>query len=139
LHEPIAIYIRYRYSRQKIFLLFPFLSWFAGSMNSAAYIITDGRFIVSLYWPIQFILLFADELKGWTLALLLFLSAPLVLCYESMVAFWLILAGACFWRIRTGRQEKAICFLVVVWYMLGLALAIASVIWPHDPSNKNGF
>jgi hypothetical protein len=139
LHEPIAIYLCYRYSRQWIFVLFPLLSLFAGSMNSAALPISDSRFIVSLYWPVLFILLFADELKRGSLILLLALSAPLVLCYESMVAFGLILAGLCLWRLRKGSGRSIVYAGLAAWYLLGVVFAVASLIWPHDPSNKNGF
>ena len=89
------------------YMLFPLLSFFAGTMNVEAYLATDSHFIVSLYWPVLFILLFGEELTGWTLVLLLGLSIPMVVSYESMMFFGVILAGVCIWRRRRSPQHKS--------------------------------
>lgn len=139
LHAPLGIYICFRYTRERVYLLLPVLSLFAGSMNCAAYMINDSHFVVSLYWPALFILLSGVELKGRTLALLLVLSAPMIASYESMVAFGAILAGVCVWRMWTGRMRRAVYGGLALWYLLSAAFAAAGVMWPFDPANKDSF
>lgn len=138
-HALLSLYICYRYASRRWYMLFPLLSFFAGTMNVEAYLATDSHFIVSLYWPALFILLFGEELTGWTLVLLLGLSIPMLVSYESMMFFGVILAGACAWRRKRFSQQKTLLAGLAVWYLLGAALATASVIWPFDPSNRQGF
>jgi hypothetical protein len=138
-HALISLYLCYRYASQRWYMIFPLLSFFAGTMNVEAYLSTDSHFIVSLYWPVLFILLFRERLTGWTLLLLLGLSVPMVLSYESMMFFGVILAGVCLWRWRKFSRQKALLVGLVGWYLLGAGLAVAAVIWPFDPTNKSGF
>lgn len=99
-HALLSLYLCYRYAAKRWYMLFPLLSFFAGTMNVEAYLATDSHFIVSLYWPLLFILLFRDELSRATSLLLIVLSVPTILSYESMLFFGLILAGVCVWRIE---------------------------------------
>jgi hypothetical protein len=138
-HALLSLYICYRYAARRWYMLFPLLSFFAGTMNVEAYLATDSHFIVSLYWPVLFILLFGEELTGWTLVLLLGLSIPMVVSYESMVFFGVILAAVCAWRWKRSPKYKTLLAALALWYLLGTALAAASVIWPFDPSNRQGF
>lgn len=138
-HALISLYFCYRYAGQRWYMVFPLLSFFAGTMNVEAYLSTDSHFIVSLYWPVLFILLFREKLAGWTLLLLLGLSLPMVLSYESMMFFGVILAGVCAWRWKRSPQQRVLIAVLAGWYMLGVGLAVASVIWPFDPSNRSGF
>ncbi|MFZ0314444.1 MAG: hypothetical protein WAL85_17195 [Candidatus Korobacteraceae bacterium] len=138
-HALLSLYICYRYASRRWYMLFPLLSFFAGTMNVEAYLATDSHFIVSLYWPVLFILLFGEELTGWTLVLLLGLSIPMVVSYESMMFFGVILAGVCIWRRRRSPQHKSLLAGLAAWYLLGAALAAASVIWPFDAANRDRF
>ena len=138
-HALLSLYICYRYAAKRWYMLFPLLSLFAGSMNAEGYISTDSHFLVSLYWPVLFILLFREELRKGTLLLLLALSIPMVLSYESMMFFGVILAGVCLWRWRTFSQGRTIVAGLAAWYLLGATLALAAVIWPFDSANERGF
>jgi len=138
-HALLSLYICYRYAAKRWYMLFPLLSLFAGSMNAEGYICTDSHFLVSLYWPVLFILLFQEELKKGTLLLLLALSIPTVLSYESMMFFGIILAGVCLWRWKTFSHSRTVVAGLAAWYLLGAALALAAFIWPFDPANKSGF
>lgn len=138
-HGLISLYICYRYAQQRWYLLFPLLSLFAGTMNVETYMVTDSHFLVSLFWPVLFILLFRDELTKGTLLLLLALSIPTVLAYESMIFFGVILAAVCAWRMRKFARHRGLMAGLAAWYLLGVGMAIAAVIWPFDPSNKAGF
>jgi hypothetical protein len=138
-HGLISLYICYRYAARRWYMLFPLLSFFGGTMNVEAYLSTDSHLLVSLYWPVLFILLFREKLSGGTLLLLLGLSIPMVLSYESMMFFGVILAGVCAWRWQKVAQQRALIAGLAAWYLLGAGLALAAVIWPFDPTNRSGF
>lgn len=138
-HALVSLYLCYRYAPQRWHMLFPLLSFFAGTMNVEAYLATDSHFVVSLYWPLLFILLFGKELRRGTLVLLIALSIPTILSYESMMFFGVILAGVCMWRWRRNRQERALMTMLAAWYLAGAGLAVAAAIWPFDPTNRAGF
>ena len=138
-HALLSLYLCYRYAAKRWYMLFPLLSFFAGTMNVEAYLATDSHFIVSLYWPLLFILLFRVELSRATTLLLIALSIPTLLSYESMMFFGLILAGVCLWRWKRNPQERLLMGVLASWYVVGATLAVAAVIWPFDPSNREGF
>lgn len=137
-HALLALYLCYRYAARRWYVLFPLLSFYAGSMNAEAMQISDSHFILSLYWPVLFILLFAEEIRGTTLVLLLVLSFPMILSYESMIVFGLVLAGACAWRWRQ-RDQHGLMAVLAAWYLGGVAVSVAAFVWPFDPTNKSGF
>lgn len=138
-HALLSLFVCSRLTPRRWLLLFPLLSLFAGSMNVEAYLITDGQFLPSLYWPALFVLLFAAELRGRTLGLLVALSVPMLLCYESMLFLGLVLAGTCAWRWRRSQPDRIVLAVFGAWYVLGAALAAASILWPFDPTNRKGF
>ncbi len=138
-HALLSLYLCYHYASRRWYVLFPLLSFFAGPMNVEAYLSTDSHLLVSLYWPVLFILLFRQELKGWTLLLLLGLSLPMLIAYESMLLFGLVLVGVCLWRIKRFPQQKKLATGLAIWYVLGMAVAVVSVVHPFDQSNRNGF
>ena len=45
-HALIGLYICYRYNARRWYMLFPRLSFFAGTMNVEAYLATDSHFLV---------------------------------------------------------------------------------------------
>lgn len=138
-HALISLYICYRYTARRWYLLFPLLSLYAGSMNVEALQVSDSHFALSLYWPVLFILLFREELKGATRILLLALSIPLVLTYESTLFFGVILAGVCIWRIKKYSHARAFTAGVAVWYLVCAGVAATAILIPFDPRNKSGF
>ena len=138
-HALLSLYLCYRFTPRRWYMLFPLLSFFAGTMNVEAYLSTDSHFIVSLYWPLLFLLLFCTELRRGTMLLLIALSVPTILSYESVMFFGLILAGVCLWRRQTLPAHRALMIGLAVWYLAGAAMAAAATIWPFDPSNRAGF
>ncbi len=138
-HALLSLYLCYRYAKGKWYILFPLLSFFAGPMNVETYLSTDSHLLVSLYWPVLFILLFREELTGWTLVLLLGLSVPMLIAYESMLFFGVILAGVCLWRLRRFAGQRALAAGLAVWYLMGAAIAVVSILHPFDASNRSGF
>ena len=138
-HALLSLYLCYRFAPRRWYMLFPLLSFFAGTMNVEAYLSTDSHFIVSLYWPLLFLLLFRPELRRGTTLLLILLSIPTLLSYESMMFFGVILAGTCLWRRFRLPTDRTLMVLLAIWYLAGAALATAAVIWPFDPTNRSGF
>ncbi len=138
-HALISLYLCYRFSAKRWYMLFPLLSFVAGSMNVEAYLSTDSHFIVSLYWPLLFILLFRCKLTRGTTLLLILLAIPTILSYESMMFFGVILAGVCLWRWKHLPPQRLLMAGLAIWFVSGAALAVAATIWPFDPSNRSGF
>ena len=138
-HALLSLYLCYRYTPRRWYILFPLLSFFAGPMNVEAYLSTDSHLIVSLYWPVLFILLFRTELKRGTLLLLLCLSLPMLIAYESMLFFGFILAGVCIWRIKRYPQQRNLLAGLTCWYVMGMLIAVVSILRPFDPGNRTGF
>lgn len=139
LHALLALYLCYHYAPQRWYVLFPLLSLYAGSMNAEAVPANDSHLVVSLFWPVLFILLFRRELRGTTFALLLALSIPMVLSYESMLFFGAILAAVCLWRWRHFSERGRLEAGLAVWYLLCSIVALAAVLWPFDDGNRSGF
>jgi hypothetical protein len=135
----LSIYICYRQTRERVYLLFPVLSLVAGSMNSGAFIINESHLMAALYWSVLFILLFQEELTPPRKVLLLALSAPMLLCYESMAFFGTILAAVCLYRRRAPSAPKGLYLGLALWYLAGAAIAVASIVYPFDPSNRSAF
>ena len=138
-HALVSLWLCYRYAPRRRYLLFPLLSLFAGSMNAEGYIINDSHFLVSVYWPVLFLLLFKPDPALGGRLLLLILSFLTLLSYESMLFFGPVLAGVCAWRIRATERGRGLTIGLAVWYLLGAMLAAASVAWPHDPANRAAF
>jgi len=136
---PVCLYVCTRYAPRRGYLLFPLLGLYAGTMNVEAYINTDSPFLASLYWPILFILLFAEALERRTLALLVVLSLPTLLSYESMLFFGLVFLFACARRWPRFPKERPILAGLALWYSLGVGMAAASILWPFDPNNRASF
>ena len=140
--KPLSLVLCYRFSKDKRAVVFPLLTLFAGSINSEAYIVSETHLFVALFWPALIILLDADSISGTTLATLAVLSAPLILCYESMAVYGVILAAACLFRSRgVGRPkgELVACWILCGWYLLGVVCALLSILNPRDPVNRSGF
>jgi hypothetical protein len=69
-------------------------------------------------------------------------SAPLLLCYETMVAFCLFLCAACVYRyfvVAKSRAERWFACLLFVWFALGGIFGALGIIYPRDPTNRAGF
>jgi len=140
--KPLSLVLSYHFSKDKRAIVFPLLTLFAGSINSEAYIVSETHLFVALFWPALIILLDADSISGATLAILAALSAPLLLCYESMAVYGVILAAVCLYRARTlsrSEGERVACWIFCGWYLLGAAIAVLSIVKPRDPVNRSGF
>ena len=140
--KPLSLALCYRFSKDKRAVVFPLLTLFAGSINSEAYIVSETHLFVALFWPALIILLCAESISGTALIVLSALSAPLVLCYESMALYGVVLCAACIYRARIlsrSRGERVASWVLFGWYLLGVVLAALSIARPRDPANRTGF
>ena len=140
--KPLSLVLCYHFSKDKRAVVFPLLTLFAGSINSEAYIVSETHLFVALFWPALIILLSAESISGATLAILAALSAPLILCYESMAVYGVVLCAACLYRARTlsrSSGERVASWILLGWYFLGVVLAALSIANPRDPANRSGF
>jgi hypothetical protein len=137
-HALIALAICYRLAPKRWYILFPLMSLYAGSMNAEALAISDSHFVLSLYWPALFILMFQKELTVGIVVLLAAVSIPMVLSYETMLFWGVILAAICLWRARSSKP-RALLVAFAGWYLLCSGVAFWSWLHPFDPTNKSGF
>jgi hypothetical protein len=141
-YKPLGILLSYRFARDKRLVIFPLLTLAAVSMNSEVYIISETHLMTALFWPALFGLLFCQEFKGFDLAAMLVVSAPLLLCYETMAAFGVFLCAACIYRylaIAKNRRERWTSCLLFVWFALGGIFGALGIIHPRDPANRAEF
>jgi hypothetical protein len=132
----------WRFTRDKRLMIFPLMSIVAGSMNVDAYLISESHVLASLFWPLLF---FFVPKNSWTCrnaVLLIVLSLPTVLCYESMALFGIILAAAvAVWTPDNlpASRVRIVRFVFSGWYLLGTLFACLSVLFPRDAANRGGF
>ncbi len=140
--KPLSLLLCYRFARDKRYVLFPLLSLFAGTMNSEGYVISETQLMSALFWAALFGLLYPREFRWFDLAAMIVVSAPLILCYETMAMFGLVLVGACIYRRRAiakSPREKWLTFVFGVWYSLGVIFALLAIIFPRDPTQRADF
>ena len=140
--KPLSLLLCYRFARDKRYVLFPLLSLFAGTMNSEGYLISETHLMSALFWAALFGLLYPREFGWFDLAAMTVVSAPLVLCYETMAMFGLVLVGACIYRRRAiakSPREKWLTVAFGAWYSLGVIFAMLAIIFPRDPTQRADF
>jgi hypothetical protein len=141
-YVPLSLAICYRYAVDKRYILFPLISLFAGSINSEGYLVSETHLFVSLFWAALFMLLYADSLSRWTLVIFSIVSAPLILCYETMLIFGVILCAACAYRLAASAKppiDRAATAVAATWYVFGIVFAGLSIVYPRDAANLGGF
>lgn len=142
LFKPLGILLCYHFARDKRLVIFPVLTLFAITMNSEGYVITETHLMTALFWAALFGLMCRREFSSFDLAAVIVVSAPLLLCYETMALYGLILCFACVYRyfaIANSRREKWLCWILFAWYGLSAVFGALAIIYPRDPSNRNGF
>ena len=140
--KPLGILLCYRWARDKRLLIFPVLTLVAVSMNSEGYLVTETHLMTALFWAALFGLMLREEFNTFDLVAMIVVSAPLLLCYETMAAFGVFLCAACVYRylaIAKSRRERWLCSILFVWYTLTIIFAVLAIIYPRDPTNRNGF
>ena len=140
--KPLSLLLCYRFARDKRYVLFPLLSLFAGTMNSEGYLISETHLMSALFWAALFGLLYPREFGWFDLAAMTVVSAPLILCYETMAMFGLVLVGVCIYRWRAIAKSPRSKWLTVAfgaWYSLGVIFAMLAIIFPRDPTQRADF
>ncbi len=140
--KPLGILLCYRWARDKRLLIFPVLTLVAVSMNSEGYVITETHLMTALFWAAMFGLMLREEFNTFDLIAMAIVSAPLLLCYETMAAFGVFLCAACVYRyfaISKSRRDQWMCAVLFLWYALAVVFAVLAILFPRDPSNRDGF
>ena len=140
--QPLSLLLCYHFARDKRYVLFPLLSLFAGTMNSEGYLISESHLMSALFWAALFGLFYPREFRWFDVAAMIVVSAPLILCYETMAVFGLVLIGACIYRWRAiakSPREKWLTAIFGAWYALGAIFAMLAIIFPRDPSQRADF
>ena len=140
--KPLSILICYRFVRDKRLVIFPLLTLFAVTMNGEVYLVSETHLMTALFWPALFGLMYRRKFDAFDVVLMVVVSAPLLLCYETMVAYGLFLCGACVYRYQVvveDRWEKWLSWILFSWYALGVLFAGLAIVLPRDAANRDGF
>jgi hypothetical protein len=140
--KPLSILLCYRFARDKRLVIFPLLTLFAITMNSEVYLISETHLMSALFWPALFGLMYRREFRPLDLAAMVLVSAPLLVCYESMALYGVILCGACVYRyfaVVDSRRERWLSWIFFSWYGLGTLFAVLAIVFPRDVANRQGF
>ena len=140
--KPLSILLCYRFARDKRWIVFPVVSLFAVTINSEGYMVTETHLMSALFWAALFGLLSYRELKGWDFLAMVVVSAPLLVCYETMAAYGVVLCGASAYRIVAiahSKREKWLTVSFGLWYALGAFFGVLAIIFPRDLANRGDF
>ena len=140
--KPLSILLCYRFARDKRWIVFPVVSLFAVTINSEGYLVTETHLMSALFWSALFGLLSYRELKRWDLLAMVVVSAPLLVCYETMAAYGVVLCGASVYGIVViahNKREKWLTAGLGLWYALGALFGMLAIIFPRDLTNRGDF
>ena len=126
---------------KKLFVVFPILGIFAGSMVSEIYIVTETHLAASVFWPIIIAICFSPVLHKLRFALLagaILLSAFVYESFAFLGVFWL--GFAVLRAVRTpSRGQKAAWLLIAAACLVPIMVSWAAILFPRDPTNKSAF
>jgi hypothetical protein len=140
--KPLSILLCYRFARDKRLVIFPLLTLFAVTMNSEVYLVSETHLLTALFWPALFGLMYRRPFDSFDLAAMVVVSAPLLLCYETMAAYGLFLCAACVYRYLTMQEnprERWLSWVFFAWYGLGVIFAALAIVFPRDLQNRGDF
>jgi hypothetical protein len=104
--------------------------------------VTETHLMSALFWPALFGLMYRRKFDAVDLVAMAVISAPLLVCYETMAMYGAILCAACVYRylaVVESRREKWLCWAFFTWYALGAMLATLAILFPRDVANREGF
>ena len=142
-HKLISLVLSYLLlpTGKKLFVVFPILGIFAGSMVSEIYIVTETHLAASVFWPIIIAICFTATLNKSRFVLL---AGAILLCafvYESFAflgVFWLGFAVLRAAR-SSSREQKAAWLLIAAACLIPILVSWAAILFPRDPTNKSAF
>jgi hypothetical protein len=140
--KPLSIVLCYHFARDKRLVIFPLLTLFAVTMNCEVYLISETHLLTAAFWAALFGLMCRRKFTSLDLAAMVIVSAPLLLCYETMVIYGLFLCSACVYRflvIAKDRRERWLCWGFFVWYSMGVLFAALATVFPRDRTQRAGF
>ena len=140
--KPLGIMLCYHFARDKRLVIFPLLTLFAVTMNCEVYLISETHLLTALFWAALFGLMCRRKFTPLDLAAMVIVSAPLLLCYETMVIYGLFLCSACVYRflvIAKNRRERWLCWGFFAWYSMGTLFAALATVFPRDRTQRAGF
>lgn len=140
--KPLSILLCYHFARDKRLIIFPVITLFAVTMNAEGYLVTETHLMSALFWSALFGLLGSRELRRWDLLAMVVISAPLLVCYESMALYGVVLCGACGYRfivIDKSTSQRWITTALGLWYALGTLFGVMAIVHPRSASQRGAF
>jgi len=126
-------------TRKYLFVL-PVLAYLTGITASSFQPIGEAQFGTAYFWPLAFLLLFADVETPMRKILLAVLCLPTLLMHESYSFLGLLLLGVTCYRAWRARDAERIFWLILaLWFVAVIATMVYHVIYHSASSNKEGF
>lgn len=124
----------------KIYIIFPLLAVFAGTINSDIYIVTETHIAVSFCWPIAILLTKREPIGLVTKWICVIGIIAASFTYESWAFFAPMLMAMGFYNAfrSLGRQRQDLLFLTT-FLIIPAAVNWAAIIFPRDPTQRGGF
>jgi hypothetical protein len=140
--KPLGLLLCYHFARDKRCIIFPIITLFAITINSEGYLVTETHLMSALFWAALFGLLYCPRFKGWDLAAMVVVSAPLLLCYESMALYGVVLIGGCIYRSIAVSESSGDKWLTIgfgLWYAMGTIFGVLALAFPRSPTQLGAF
>jgi len=114
----------------------------AGYLNAA--FMPVGEYIIAhaFFWPVLFVILFANPLKPLAAGILIVSAAILLFSYESLLFLGPPLALLAAWRSSRGGEKfwvRIIFAFAAVLLVLAALIALDGIIYPQSQANLGGF
>jgi hypothetical protein len=142
-HYLLSVLVCFGLTREQPHLmLFPLLSIFAGGVNASFFIVSESHLLVSVFWPLVFLLVRRRHWTWPTLLLAVLLALPTFRAYESMVLFGPALVGLALRRAADGSatlRDRTARLGLTAWFAAGTAIAVLAVLYPRDPADLQRF
>lgn len=125
---------------RKIYIVFPLLGLFAGTINSEIYIVTETHLAISFLWPLMIAVTQVPN-PSWRFFIGTSVAIALSsLVYESMAFFAPVMLGVVLLR-ATGADASRRCgwWWLAALMCLPIVISWMAILFPRDPTNKSAF
>lgn len=121
-------------------MVFPLVALWVGTASADLVIVSEAHVAATLAWPVLFSTTGAFKQTNTAKAFVLFCSIVLLLAYESMAFFGVIILGAAVLRDLRSRDKLDRRYKRVISLLAGSSLVISwcAIFWPRDASNRTG-
>lgn len=121
-------------------MIFPLISLFGVSMNSAFFIVPEAHVISNIFWPILFYVTLKESYSLKDVLVLLGLTIIFVRSYESVFFLGTILGFVSFSKaFKSKGKQKILYSILTTLFIVTVGIAGYAILYPRDPITKMHF